>query len=232
MSHRNKVILTSIFVLFDIVLLICIVSIRNATMENKLKKEMNELVTLDFTKDRFNTKIKTNGSYSKVENAIKTYLDEYALLVQEVIEEMHDEKLTKVLSFDNYQADGPEFKESLAYIGKAKKEFNTDVDKLIADSDSSNIIKYGESKLKRKKYLELYKSLMLNKSMTNNFKETKTTLEESKVRVNNVYDTSEKVLNFLVKNKANWKLEKGQIKFKTEALYKEYTKMIKELNSK
>ena len=61
---------------------------------------------------------------------------------------------------------------------------------------------------------------------------TKETLEESKVRVNNVYDTSEKVLNFLVKNKANWKLEKGEIKFKNQALYNEYTKMIKELNNK
>ena len=51
MSHRSKVILTSIFVLFDIVLLVCIVNIRNATMENHLKKEMGELITLDFTKD-------------------------------------------------------------------------------------------------------------------------------------------------------------------------------------
>ena len=232
MSHRNKVILTSIIVLFDIVLLVCIINIRNATMENNLKKEMTELSSLDFTTDRFNREIKTTGNYAKVEEAVKTYLDDYAILLQKVINDMHDEKLTKVLSFDNYKVDGPEFKESLAYISDAKKVFNTNVDKLIVDSESNNIIKYGESKLSKKKYLEIYKSLMLSKSMSNNFSKTKQDLEDAKVRMNNIYDTSDKVLKFLVKNKSNWKLEKGQIKFKTEALYKEYTKMIKELNKK
>ena len=232
MSHRNKIILTSIIVLFDIILLVCIINIRNATMENNLKKEMTELSNLDFTTDRFNREIKTSGNYAKVEETVKTYLDDYAILLQKVINDMHDEKLTKVLSFDNYKADGPEFKESLAYISDAKKVFNTNVDKLIADSESSNIIKYGESKLSKKKYLEIYKSLMLSKSISNNFNKTKQDLEDAKVRMNKIYDTSDKVLKFLVKNKANWKLEKGQIKFKTEALYKEYTKMIKELNKK
>lgn len=231
MSQKNKTILTIIVVIFDIILLISVLCIRDATMNNNIRKEVRSLVALDFTKDRYNTKLRTSGSYGKVEDTIKDYLDEYAVLLQTVLKDMHDEKLTKVLSFENYQKDGPEFKESLEYLGSAKETFNTNVDKLIADSSEKNIINYGEKRLNNKQ-LKLYKELMLDKSMLEEFSSTQKTLQETKVRVNNIYDTSTSVLNFLIKNKDNWKLEKGEIKFKTQALYNEYNNMIKKLDTK
>ena len=218
-------------IIFDFILLISIIFVRNATMKNNLVKEVNNLVVLDFTKDRYNTKIKTSGSYGKVEVAIKNYLDDYAVLLQEVLKDMHDEKLTKVLSYDNYSDDGPEFKKSLTYISDSKKQFNT-IDKLISDSEKQSIISYGEKELSNSRQLTIYKELMLNNNMINDFKNTQKTLLDTKVRVNNIYDVSNDVLNFLVKNKSNWKLEKGEIKFKTESLYKQYTNMIKKLNNK
>lgn len=227
MSYKTKAILASLIVAFDVVLLCSIVVMRNATLENKLKKEVNELVALDFTKDRYNTKIKSSGRYAKVEKAIKNYLDGYAVLLQSVVTDIHDEKLTKVLSYDNYQKDGPEFKESLNYIESAKKEFNENVDKLISESEERSIIEYGQKELTSNKSLTIYKELMLSKKMLKNFNETKETLTETKTRVNNIYDTSSSVLNFLVKNKDNWKLENGEIKFKNQNLYNEYNNMIK-----
>lgn len=227
MSYKTKAILASLIVAFDVVLLCSIVVMRNATLENKLKKEVNELVALDFTKDRYNTKIKSSGRYAKVEKAIKNYLDGYAVLLQSVVTDIHDEKLTKVLSYDNYQKDGPEFKESLNYIESAKKEFNENVDKLISESEERSIIEYGQKELTSNKSLTIYKELMLSKKMLKDFNETKETLTETKTRVNNIYDTSSSVLNFLVKNKDNWKLENGEIKFKNQNLYNEYNNMIK-----
>lgn len=227
MSYKTKAILASLIVAFDVVLLCSIVVMRNATLENKLKKEVNELVALDFTKDRYNTKIKSSGRYAKVEKAIKNYLDGYAVLLQSVVTDIHDEKLTKVLSYDNYQKDGPEFKESLNYIESAKKEFNENVDKLISESEERSIIEYGQKELTSNKSLTIYKELMLSKKMLKNFNETKETLTETKTRINNIYDTSSSVLNFLVKNKDNWKLENGEIKFKNQNLYNEYNNMIK-----
>ncbi len=50
--------------------------------------------------------------------------------------------------------------------------------------------------------------------------------------MNNIYDTSSSILEFLAKNKDNWKLENGEIKFKTQALYDEYNNMINKLNNK
>ena len=232
MNNKLKVILACAIISFDVVLLFSILILRSATLENNLKKEVNELVDLDFTKDRYNASIKTSGKYGKVEETIKTYLDDYAVSLQSLIVDINDDKLTKILSYENYEKDGPEFKESLEYLSTAKSEFNENIDKLITNSEENSIISYGESKLKNKQSLELYKELMLSNQMLNNFKETKETLIETKTRVNNIYDTSTKVLNFLVKNKANWKLEKGEIKFKTTALYNDYNKMIKEINKK
>lgn len=228
MSNKKKIILTIIVVIFDIALLISILVIRNATMNNYLDREVNDLVALDFTKDRYNTELKTSGGYGKIENTIKEYLDNYAVLLQSVLKDIHDERLTKVLSFDNYKADGPEFKDSLSYISQAKESFNTNVDKLIADSNDKNIISYGEKNLNSKQ-LKKYKELMLSDKMLNDFKDTQKELMSTKVRVNNIYDTSEAVLNFLVKNKDNWKLENGEIKFKSQTLYNEYNNMIKKI---
>ena len=228
MSQKKKVILTSLIIFFDAILLVSIVTIRNATMKNNLKKEVKDLVVLDFSKDRYNTKMKTSGKYGKIEKTIKNYLDDYAVLLQDVLEDIHDEKLTKVLSYDNYKADGPEFKKSLEYITNAKKEFNTNVDKLIADAEEKNIVSYGQEHLNDNS-IGMYKELMLNYGLLNNFKETQTTLYDTKIRVNNIYDTSTEVLNFLVKNKDNWTLENGEIKFKTQALYNDYNNMIKKV---
>ena len=232
MNRKVKVILTSLFIILDIVLLVSILVIRDATMKNNLTKEVNTLIKLDFTKDRYNRPLKTSGKYGQTEKAIKNYLDEYAVLLQSTLKAVHDEEFTKILSYDNYKKDGPEFKKSLAYIKESKEKFNKNIDKLITSSEEDSIITYGNNKIKNQKSLEMYKKYMLSKAMLNDFKSTQKTLNDSRTKVNNLYDTSNSVLNFLVKNKESWELADGEVKFKTEALYNEYTNMIKQLNSK
>lgn len=232
MKHKTKVILTTIFVIFDIVLLGSIIIIRDATMRNNLYKEANLLAKQDFTQDRYNTKLKTSGRYGKIENTMKSYLDDYAVTLQGIAKDIHNDSLTQVLSYKNYETDGPEFKKSITYLSNSKKEFNKKVDKLISNSKENSIINYGKSKLSNTRNLDIYKDLMLDDKMMANFEDTQTTLNETKVRMNNIYDTSSSILEFLAKNKDNWKLENGEIKFKTQALYDEYNNMINKLNNK
>ena len=232
MKHKTKVILTTIFVIFDIVLLGSIIIIRDATMRNNLYKEANLLAKQDFTQDRYNTKLKTSGRYGKIENTMKSYLDDYAVTIQGIAKDIHNDSLTQVLSYKNYETDGPEFKKSITYLSNSKKEFNKKVDKLISNSKENSIINYGKSKLSSTRNLDIYKDLMLDDKMMANFEDTQTTLNETKVRMNNIYDTSSSILEFLAKNKDNWKLENGEIKFKTQALYDEYNNMINKLNNK
>ena len=232
MSKRKKAFLIVMFLIFDFFLVVVFLTVREATMLNQLNKEVRSLESLDFTADRYNTKFKTSGNYRKVESLIKEYMDNYAVLLQDTLKEIQDEKLTKILSYDNYQKDGPEFRESLEYLTESKKEINDNLDKLITLSEEDTFVNYVDGKINDPYYIELYKKLVSNSKIQKKFNDNKEILYETKIKINKIYDTSDKVLKFLVKNKNSWKLENKEIKFKTQALYDQYKKMIDEINKK
>lgn len=230
MNNKKKFFLVFLFILLDTFLLIGFLVIRDATMLNDLKKEINTLSKLEITKDRYNTKVKTSGNYGVVEKSIKKYLDDYAVSLQEVLDALDDEKLTKVLSYDNYKNDGPEFTKSLEYLNNKKETFNKKIDSLLNKSDEKIIKKYIDDEIDDPYFRDLYVELMLTEERKDTFKETKDLLEESKTRINNVLDTSIDVLNFLKNNKDNWVLENGEIKFKNRDLYNQYMDKVSKLS--
>ena len=102
MSNKKKFFIIFLFIILDAFLLVGYLVIRDKTNLSSLKKEVKELEKLDITKDRFDRRIKTSGDYALVEKTIKNYLDDYSNDVQDVKESMNDTKLTKILSYDNY----------------------------------------------------------------------------------------------------------------------------------
>ena len=232
MSKKKKIILTILFVSLDIFLLIGFLIVQDATMLNNLKKESNVLSKLSVTSDRYNRSLKTRGNYAIVEKSIKDYLDDYAVLLQESLSIISDEKLTKILSYNNYLEDGPEFKKSFDYLNTTKKDFNTKVDSLIKRSEEDTIKDYINDKIQEPYYRDLYNELMLEEDRKGDFLETKDLLNKTKVKVNNVLDISINVLNFLVTNKDSWKVEDGEIKFLTQDLYNQYMAYISQLTTK
>ena len=118
MSIRRKFFLVFVFIIIDAFLLIGFLYIRDATSINVLKKEVDNLAKLNILTDNYNTPIKTSGKYAIVEKSIKEYLNSYAIGVQEVSSIVSDEELIGILSFDNYQADGPDFDKSLIHAKK------------------------------------------------------------------------------------------------------------------
>ena len=130
--------------------------IRDNVLEYNLRKEINELSELDITKDRFNSDLKTSGNYVLVEEAIKLYLDDYAVYLQDVLNVINSEEFRGLFSLDNYKNDGPEFNNSLNYIEKTKNKFNSDIlfliDKSNEDSIKNNILSYTRDNY----YVSLY----------------------------------------------------------------------------
>ena len=121
MSSRKKFLLVFGFIVLNMFMLVSFLVIRDATMENELKNEMEYLSKLDITKDRYNKKTVTRGKYAVVEKSIKKYFDDYHLELQEVLKLINDKELTTILSYDNYSTDGPEFTKSLEYLKTIKK---------------------------------------------------------------------------------------------------------------
>lgn len=229
MSNRQKFVLIFCFIIIDMFLLIGFLVIRDATLLNDLKKEIAYLEKLDITLDRYNLPIKSSGGYAIVEKSIKEYLDSHALLLQDILDMMRDEKLLTILSYTNYSTDGPDFKKSIAYLEKAKADFNKDINLLIADFDEEKIKGYINTKTQDPYYQDLYVDLMLNDNMRESFLTTVNLLEKTKIKINNVFDVSREVIDFLILNKEAWKVEDGEIKFLTEDLYNNYNFLISKI---
>ena len=142
MSNRRKFFIIFLFIILDVFLLIGFLVIRDKTLENTLKNEINSLRDLDITKDRYNTKIKTRGNYAIVEKAIKTYLDDYAVNLQKVLGILNDDEFTSLLLAENY-SDDLEFKDEFLFIEKTRESFNNKINELIEDCDKDNIKDYN-----------------------------------------------------------------------------------------
>ena len=202
-------------------LLIGFLVIRDKTLENTLKNEINSLRDLDITKDRYNTKIKTRGNYAIVEKAIKTYLDDYAVNLQKVLGILNDDEFTSLLLAENY-SDDLEFKDEFLFIEKTRESFNNKINELIEDCDKDNIKDYIYTKLVDPYYIALYEKLMLDDNVSREMIESKELLVKTKDRVNLILDTAEEIFSFLKKHKEEWVVEDGEVKFKTQALLNEY----------
>ena len=232
MSSRKKFLLVFGFIVLNMFMLVSFLVIRDATMENELKNEMEYLSKLDITKDRYNKKTVTRGKYAVVEKSIKKYLDDYHLELQEVLKIINDKELTTILSYDNYSTDGPEFTKSLEYLNTSKETFNKKVDDLINKFGDEEIKNNIYKSTKEEYYVNLYDNLMLSSNMRSNYNSTIELLKSTKSRMNNVYDTSIEVLNFLVLYKDDWVVEDGEIKFKTQDLYNYYNELISKVSTK
>ncbi len=232
MNSRKKFLLVFGFIVLNMFMLVSFLVIRDATMENELKNEMEYLSKLDITKDRYNKKTVTRGKYAVVEKSIKKYLDDYHLELQEVLKLINDKELTTILSYDNYSTDGPEFTKSLEYLKTSKETFNKKVDDLINKFGDEEIKNNIYKSTKEEYYVNLYDKLMLSSNMRSNYNSTIELLKSTKSRMNNVYDTSIEVLNFLVLYKDDWVVEDGEIKFKTQDLYNYYNELISKVSTK
>lgn len=226
MSTRRKFFIVFCFILIDAFLLIGFLYIRDATTINVLKKEVSNLAKLNIMTDDYNTKIKTSGKYAIVEKSIKEYLNSYAIGVQEISKIVNDEQLKNILTYDNYQADGPNFDKSLAYIEENRSNFNDKIDVLLDSLNEKNMKKYINSKTDDKYYRSLYVRLITSDEITASLYPSRDILNKTKVNVNNMYNVSEDVLNYLKAYQGSWYLENGEIKFNSEDLFNHYTELV------
>lgn len=229
---KNKKVFFLIFctIILGVVLAVGFFYIRNYIFLNTLKSEATALSKLDVGSDRYNGKIKTGGDYVLVEKTIKEYMDNYAVLLQDTLKIKEDDKFTKVLSYENYEKDGPDFIESFKYLTDERTTFNNNIDKLLKMAEENEIIKYGEDRISDPYYLSLYEELILSDNMKDKFWSSKDSLVTTRDDINKKIDQSISALTLLATNKNFWKLEDGEIKLLSQNLYDNYMAIVGELN--
>lgn len=226
MSKQRKLFLLCCFLLLDVLLVGGVIFIGNSTINNIFNNEVNALVELDFNTNSFDSDIKSYGDYAVVEEAIKSYLNEYAKEVQILNDYCFDSKLNNLILEENIIIDGPNFEKSFNYISAYRDDFNNKIDDLIErstyDDIRSNIYKYSDDPNVINKYFDVIDSKYLDDKVIS----MKDKLEILKLSSNNHFDSIYNVLEFLKNNYGTYSYEDGNIKFSSDDLFGQYLELI------
>lgn len=226
----KKFFLIFCIILLDAFLLVGFLVIRDKVSLYRLNKEIYELSKLDLKKDDYNRKIKSSGGYSVVEKTIKKYLNDCSNKTKEIINLGDDDKLKNILSYENYEEDGPNFDKSIKYLENSKSKYDKDMNYLLKILDKNYIYNYGNDKIKDDYYLDQYREYMINGDLSVKLDKHNEYMNKLYNNVNSVYGTCLEILNYLKLYKDDWKLEDGEIKFQTQEMYDYYNSLVSKLS--
>lgn len=201
---------------------------RNYFEEQKLRKEIDRITKIDITKETIPMDLVTTGDYGIVEETIKSYLNEYGSLCRKIVASLEDETLGNILSYENYQQDGPEFQNSKVYLSELKQNLMTDFDALIALTNDKKMEESLGKKTISERAKKLYDKLMKEDIEEGEFQSMAKELEATKEDVLHMIERSEKVLAFLTERKGTWTLNNGLIEFSTQEDIDTYNGLVKE----
>ena len=201
--------------------------------EEKLKTELTELselsnaqnIDINEINNRLN-RIVTKGDYATVEEAFKTYLRENFDNSLQIANILNDEKITTLLTVENYQGDGKDFKNSKEYITTTKTTLEDCKNKYIEFLTEEKAMSYINDKGLDSYYTDLYKEEFVG-DMSSASQDT--TVQDSIDEILELLNTSEKILNLLSENQNSWEIDGENIVFNNENLSKQYDELINSL---
>ena len=201
--------------------------------EEKLKTELSELndlvnaenIDIDAVNEKLERRI-TTGDYEKVEDAYKSYLkDNFDNSIQ-ITNILNDEKITTLLTVENYESDGKDFTESKEYITNTRTTLEDCKNKYTEFLTEEKAMSYINDKGLDSYYTDLYKNEFIGDMST---AAQDTTVQTSIDEVITILNTSEEVLNLLSENQNNWEIDEENISFNNESLSNQYDELVNSL---
>lgn len=198
--------------------------------EDKLKTELSEIyqltsaetIDMDAINERLNRTI-TKGDYAVVEEAFKTYLKDNFDNSIEIANILNDEKITSLLTVENYKEDGKDFTESKSYITATRTTLENCKEKYTEFLTEEKAMSYINDKGLDSYYTDLYKEEFVGDMETS---ESDGIVESSIDEVISILNTSEEILNLLSENKDSWEIDGEIIVFSSERLSDEYNELV------
>lgn len=230
---KKKILIALLIIIVLIIGVIAYFLISDLKQEEKLISEINELdnlvnaqeINIEQIKKKLN-KIETRGDYATVEKAFKQYLSDNFDNIIKISEILNDEKLVNILTAKNYQEDGPEFITTKEYITNTRQELE---ERKLAYTEfftEEKAMSYINDKGLDSYYIDLYKNEIVGDiESANDTSEVENSIDE----IISILNKSEEVINFLVENKNNWKIENDTIVFNNNNLADQYDELISQL---
>ena len=196
--------------------------------EDKLKEELQEISNLsnetnintEEIKARLSRRI-SRGDYLKVEDAYKEYLTDALNNITNIYSILNDSKIENLLSIENYKNDGPEFTETKEYINNTKEELQNLKNEYTSLFTEEKIMSYINNKNVDEYYIDFYKDELMGIP-----EKEDQTVEREIDGVIKILDSSNTIIDFLINNKDNWKIENENIVFANQELTNEFLENI------
>ena len=230
---KKKILITLLIIIVIALIGVGYFVFTDMQQEEKLKTELTELSELsnaqEINIDEINNRldrIVTKGDYSIVEEAFKTYLRENFDNSIKIANILNDEKITSLLTVENYKEDGKDFIKSKDYITTTKTTLEDCKNKYTEFLTEEKAMSYIKDKGLDSYYTDLYKEEFVG-DMSSASQDT--TVQDSIDEIIKLLNTSEKVLNLLSENKNSWELDGENIVFDNQNLSNQYDELINSL---
>ena len=226
---KKKIIIAVVVIVALIIGVLGYMVISDMGQEDKLKTELSEIndlanaetIDMDEINKRLDRTV-TTGDYAKVEEAFKSYLRDNFDNSIEIADLINDERITILLTADNYKTDGKDFTESKNYISTTKQKLEECKEKYSEYMTKEKAMSYIEDKGLDSYYVDLYEQEYVGDM--DSAKDT--TVEDSIDEIISLLDTSEKVLNLLSNNQDTWNVEGDNIVFSNDSIRNQYDELI------
>lgn len=223
-----------VFIVIGIIILVLLgifgyMVVDEMNQTNKLIIEVGEVsqmfnqTSLDY--EIIEQKLSTNvskGDYLVVEKAVKQYLSDALASMKELQSVVDDDRITTLLTIDNYAEDGPDFVNTKEYIQNTRTALENLKNEFISYTTQEKMDEYISDKGLDEYYIELYNELMGgDEIMQADIEE----LESSLDSIINMLNNTEVVIDFLIENKDSWQLQGENIVFFSNDLVNEYNEL-------
>ena len=230
---KKKILITILVIIVIAIVGVGYFVFTDMKQEDKLKTELAELdelvnaenIDVDAINDRLD-RIVTKGEYAVVEEAFKSYLrDNFENSIQ-ITNILNDEKLTDLLTVENYQSDGKDFVESKNYITTTRATLEDCKAKYTEALTEDKAMSYINDKGLDSYYTDLYKEEFVG-DMENAKSDDE--VENSIDDIISILNTSEEVLNLLSQNQDSWEIDGENIVFNSDSLSNQYDELVNSL---
>lgn len=230
---RKKVLITIFIIIVLAIALIWYYFVSDMIQEDRLRTELSEInnlanaetIDIDAINERLD-RIVTTGDYAVVEDAFKSFLRESFDNSIQIANILNDEKITTLLTAENYKEDGKDFTESKNYITTTRATLEECKDKYSEFLTEEKAMSYINNKNLDSYYINLYKE-----EFVGDMGETEDDgiVENSIDEIISILNTSEEVLNLLSDNQNEWEIDGENIVFSNDNLANEYDNLIAKL---
>jgi len=197
---------------------------------NLLTEEANKILEGNLKEDSVDLKIKTKKNYKKEEVEIKEYILKLKSIYVEMMEMINGINPDSIFSAQNMpQKKLDKVDEIIDNYKEKSKELIAEYDKLITEEKILEKINSTDFSERKDYYINLYKEIMLNEAMQNQYLELEEEIKNEKARLYEKLNKIEKIKAFLEEHEDAWIIKDGKVQITSSNLITEYYNLINQL---